>query len=137
LSHPLVRPAFARAIHHSMALRRHYFRRLWGHKQRIPPGVFEGYMKPLNELAAWDYPLSILRKWNADLRELELALPRIGDIPTLLIWGSRDGAVAPSSAKRLKENFHDCRLLVMDGVGHLPYEEAPEEFNAIVRDFLG
>jgi pimeloyl-ACP methyl ester carboxylesterase len=136
LSHALVRPVFMRAAHRSMAIRRHYFERLWGNKRRILPGVFEGYMKPLDGLAAWNYPMSILQRWNADLRELELALPRIAQVPTLLIWGSRDGAVAPRSAKRLKENFRDCRLQVMDGVGHLPYEEAPEQFNRMVREFL-
>jgi pimeloyl-ACP methyl ester carboxylesterase len=136
LTHPMVGPAFVQAAHRSMALRRYYFRRLWGDKRSIPAGIFEDYMKPLNGLAAWDYPMGILRTWNEDLRELELALPRIAKIPTLLIWGSRDGAVAPGSAHRLKRNFRDCRLVVMDGIGHLPYEEAPAEFNAIVREFL-
>jgi pimeloyl-ACP methyl ester carboxylesterase len=136
LSHPLVRPVFVQAVHRSMAMRRHYFQRLWGAKRRIPAGVFEGYMKPLNALAAWDYPMGILRGWNADLRELELALPRIREIPALLIWGSRDGAVSPGSAKRLRQNFREARLVMMEGVGHLPYEEEPEEFNRMVREFL-
>ncbi|HEX8816328.1 MAG TPA: alpha/beta hydrolase [Terriglobales bacterium] len=137
LSHPLVKPIFARAAHRSVAMRRYYFNRLWGDKRRIPVDVFEGYMKPLDKLSAWDYPMSILQRWNADLRELELALPRIGGIRTLLIWGSRDGGVAPKSAERLKQNFRNCQLVVMDGIGHLPYEEAPEEFNRTVREFLG
>jgi len=25
----------------------------------------------------------------------------------------------------------------MPGIGHLPYEEAPEEFNRVLLDFLG
>jgi pimeloyl-ACP methyl ester carboxylesterase len=138
LSHPLVAPLFAQLATHSRSLRRHYFHRLWGDPRRIPPGTFEGYMKPLEMagIGAWDYGLSVLRNWNGDLRELELALPRIANIPTLLIWGMQDKAVAPESAGRLKQNFRQCQLVVMDGIGHLPYEEAPDEFDRAVREFL-
>jgi pimeloyl-ACP methyl ester carboxylesterase len=136
LSHPLVAPVFVQLASRSRSLRRHYFHRLWGDPRRIPPGTFEGYMKPLERAGGWNYGLAVLRRWNEDLQELELALPRIANIPTLLIWGSRDKAVAPSSAERLKQNLRQCRLVMMDGVGHLPYEEAPDEFNRVVREFL-
>jgi pimeloyl-ACP methyl ester carboxylesterase len=136
LSHPLVAPLFMRAAHHFMAMRRYYFERLWGDRRRIPAGVFEGYMQPLDKLDAWNYPMSILKPWNADLRELRGALPRIAKIPTLLVWGSRDRAVAPASAEPLKRNFQDCKLVTMNGIGHLPYEESPEEFNRTLLQFL-
>jgi len=136
LSHALVAPSFVQLATHSGSLRRHYFRRLWSDPHRIPPGTFEGYMKPLEHAGSWDYGLSILRHWNADLRELKLALPRIANIPTLLIWGERDQAVAPSSAATLKQNFRQCQLVMMGDIGHLPYEEAPEEFNHVVAKFL-
>jgi len=93
-------------------------------------------MKPLKGPDAWRYGIGVLRRWNADLQEVELALPRIASVPTLLIWGSRDKAVAPDSAQRLKRNFRQCQLIMMDGIGHLPYEEAPGEFNRVVREFL-
>ena len=89
-------------------------------------------MQPLQRPDAWRYGISVLRRWNGDLQELELALPRIANIPTLLIWGSRDRAVAPPSAERLKQNFRRCQLMMLDGVGHLPYEEAPEKFNRLL-----
>jgi pimeloyl-ACP methyl ester carboxylesterase len=28
------------------------------------------------------------------------------------------------------------KLVMMPGVGHLPYEEAPEEFNRVLLEFL-
>jgi len=136
LSHPLVAPLFVQLASRSHSLRRYYFRRLWGDPRRIPPGTFEGYMKPLERAGAWNYGLSVLQRWNADLQELELALPRIANIPTLLIWGSRDKAVAPASCERLKQNFRQCQLVMMGDIGHLPYEEAPEEFNHVVAKFL-
>jgi pimeloyl-ACP methyl ester carboxylesterase len=63
-------------------------------------------------------------------------LPRIADIPTLLIWGNRDRVVTPASAEQLRREFRDCRLVVFEGAGHLPYEEVPEEFNRAVLEFL-
>jgi len=78
----------------------------------------------------------VLQRWNEGLQELERALPRIANVPTLLIWGSRDKAVAPASAERLKRNFRQCQLVMMNGIGHLPYEEAPDEFNRVVKAFL-
>ena len=63
-------------------------------------------------------------------------MPRIAHIPTLLIWGSLDAAVYPASAAKLKHRFNNCRLVMFEGVGHLPYEEAPEEFIRAVAEFL-
>lgn len=136
LSHPLVAPLFVQLASHFRSIRRYYFRRLWGDPRRIPPATFDGYMKPLERAGAWNYGISVLQRWNEDLQELELALPRIANVPTLLIWGNRDKAVAPASSEPLKQNFRQCQLVMMDGVGHLPYEEAPDEFNHIVREFL-
>jgi pimeloyl-ACP methyl ester carboxylesterase len=79
----------------------------------------------------------VLRSWNEDLAELKSALPRISHIPTLLIWGSLDAAVDPASAPKLQAQFHSGRLLMMEGAGHLPYEEVPDEFNRTVAEFLG
>jgi pimeloyl-ACP methyl ester carboxylesterase len=36
----------------------------------------------------------------------------------------------------LREFFRDAEYTVLPGVGHLPYEEAPEEFNRRVLRFL-
>jgi pimeloyl-ACP methyl ester carboxylesterase len=40
------------------------------------------------------------------------------------------------SAEPLRRSFRDARLVLFKGVGHLPYEEAPEEFNRALIDFL-
>jgi pimeloyl-ACP methyl ester carboxylesterase len=114
----------------------YYLRRMYGDPRRIPPGTLDGYTAPLAVPGAYDYGLNIVKCWQDDMRKLEAALPRIADIPTLLIWGSLDRVIAPSSASQLQRHFRNCRLLVMEGAGHLPYEEMPEEFNRAVLDFL-
>ena len=48
----------------------------------------------------------------------------------------RDRAVSFRSAEPLRQNFRDSRLVAFKDVGHLPYEEAPEEFNRELIKFL-
>jgi pimeloyl-ACP methyl ester carboxylesterase len=136
LSSPVVAPIFQELAPRLPILQRFYFRRLYGDTRRIRPGTLEGYIKPLRRSGALEYGIAILGSWNRDLQELESVLPRISHIPTLLIWGSLDAAVDPASAAKLQAQFRDCRLLLLEGVGHLPYEEAPEQFNSAVAEFL-
>jgi pimeloyl-ACP methyl ester carboxylesterase len=136
LSNFLIAPIFCALMPHLPLLQRFYFGRLFGDTRRISPGALEGYLGPLRRAGALEYGVGILRSWNRDLRELESVLPRISEVPTLLIWGSLDAAVDPRSASKLKSQFHNCQLVMLDGVGHIPYEETPEEFTRIVREFL-
>jgi pimeloyl-ACP methyl ester carboxylesterase len=113
-----------------------WLRRLFGDGAKIPPDSLEGYRVPVRENHGFRYGRRILQTWTADLVELEHALPTIRDYTTLLMWGTRDRAVAVKSAEPLRRNFRDCKLVVFEGVGHLPYEEAPAEFNRALIEFL-
>jgi pimeloyl-ACP methyl ester carboxylesterase len=110
--------------------------RMYGDRGRIPPGTLEGYMAPLAKPGLFEHALSIVRTWTEDLRELEAALPKLAGIPTLLMWGSKDSAVYASSAAPLAKYFPNSKVVVFPGVGHLPYEENPEEFNRALIEFL-
>jgi pimeloyl-ACP methyl ester carboxylesterase len=136
LSSLLVAPLFVNLASQVRSLHEYFHRRMFGDPRRIPPDSLEGYRKPLRIPGSYEYALAVARSWNHDLKELESALPRIAHLPTLLVWGSKDTAVDPASAAQLKQRFHDCQLVTFDGVGHLPYEEAPEEFNRAVAEFL-
>jgi pimeloyl-ACP methyl ester carboxylesterase len=120
----------------SWRLHRYFFARMYGDPRRITPGTVEGYGAPLAIRGTFPHILSMLKCWGDDVRALEEALQRIALVPALLIWGSRDTAVVPSSAEPLRRNFANARLIVMESAGHLPYEELPEEFNRILLEFL-
>lgn len=136
LSNPVIAPVFLRLAPHLGVLHEFYFHRLFGDTRRIRPGSLEGYMEPLRRREVFAHKLRLLRTWGRDLDELESVIPRIAHIPTLLIWGSRDSAVSTASAQQLEKRLNDCRLLILEGVGHLPYEESPEEFNRAIIEFL-
>jgi len=113
-----------------------WLRRLFGDGAKIPPDSLEGYRMPVLKNHAFRHASRIVRNWTADLAELETALPKIRDYPTLLIWGTKDRAVHFQSAEPLRRNFRDARLVAFEGVGHLPYEEAPYDFNRALVEFL-
>ncbi len=136
LSHPLGLSLFRRATGLIDAHALEWLGTMYGDASRIPPGTIEGYRAPFLITGGWDNGLAILRTWHADLKELELVLPQIARIPTLLVWGSKDNRVLASSAKQLQSGLGECQLVMMPGVGHLPYEEVPGEFNRVVGEFL-
>jgi len=110
--------------------------RLYADPNKIPPGSLEGYKAPLAIPGLFDHALSIVRTWTKDLRELEALLPKLAPIPTLLMWGSKDPAVYARSLEPLARHFPNARVVVFPGIGHLPYEECPEEFNRALIEFL-
>ena len=110
--------------------------RLYADRSKIPPGSLEGYKEPLAIPGMFEHALSIVLTWTADLRELERLLPKLASIPTLLMWGSKDPAVYVSSMEPLARHFTNVQTVVFPGVGHLPYEECPEEFNRALIGFL-
>jgi len=110
--------------------------RMYGDSSKITDEARRGYNAPIRQKGSVDYVLGIVRHWHADLRVLQEAIRQIIAIPALLIWGSKDIAVPVSSAHELKKHLKHSELVVLQGVGHLPYEESPEDFNRIVREFL-
>jgi pimeloyl-ACP methyl ester carboxylesterase len=103
---------------------------------RISPGTMEGYMAVLDQPQTINYAISVVRSWHANLQELKAAYDELGEMRTLLIWGDRDRAVLAKSAYEVQKRLPNSELVMMKGVGHLPYEEAPDEFNETVRRFL-
>jgi 4,5:9,10-diseco-3-hydroxy-5,9,17-trioxoandrosta-1(10),2-diene-4-oate hydrolase len=120
---------FARRLHETGV------QRMYGDIARIRPGTLEGYSALLRRRGRAGNLINILRSWERDVDALRPAIPRI-KAPTLLIWGSRDGAVDPGSAKALEKALPQARTAVLPGVGHLPFEESPEVFNRLVLDFI-
>ena len=63
---------------------------------------------------------------------------RLGELkmPVQLIWGANDPLFPLSHATRAHGLISDCRLAVIEGAGHTPQAERPEEFNRVLHAFL-
>jgi pimeloyl-ACP methyl ester carboxylesterase len=115
---------------------RRYIKALYGDAARISPGTFEGYRAGLDPPGSFEHLVRILRSWNNDLEAIGQAINEISGFPTLLLWGSRDRAVYPSSIHQLQRQLKNSALVMFQGAGHMPYEEVPDEFNRVLCDFL-
>ena len=63
-------------------------------------------------------------------------LPRLKNLPTLVVWG-RDDAFVPLSAGQLyHQSIPGSRLEVINNCGHMPQVEQREEFLALARQFF-
>lgn len=67
--------------------------------------------------------------------DLSDRLPGI-KIPVQLIWGADDPLFPLSHATRAHAAIPDCRLTVIEGAGHTPQAERPDEFNRALLSFL-
>ena len=121
-------PRLPRALHR-MALSRMYVDRA-----RVTQDALEGYTRGMNRESV-EHVLGILRRWWADMAVLRERLTELAGLPVLLIWGDGDRAVGLSSGERLAKIL-GARLLVVEGVGHLPFAERPEVCNRAVREWL-
>jgi pimeloyl-ACP methyl ester carboxylesterase len=113
-----------------------FFKRLFGDPSRVPPDSLPGYQAGWEPEGSLRHLWNIVRSWMADLRLIESVLPLVKSLPALLLWGDHDVAVEPPSAEELHRRWDNSEVVMMDGVGHMPYEEVPEEFNRISLDFL-
>ncbi len=102
----------------------------------VPESFVEAYSAPLlsaDARVALSTSASQLRPPSAEaLAERYRDL----DMPALLIWGREDGVVPLWVGKRLLEDLPDARLEILEGCGHMPQEECPEESLAILGSFL-
>lgn len=99
----------------------------------ITAEVQAGYTAPLKidgwERAFWEF--------NKAPRSLNL-VERLGDLraPALIITGDDDRVVATADSIRLNGDLPGSELVIIEGAGHLPNEEKPQEFVDAVLRFL-
>lgn len=70
-----------------------------------------------------------------DLATLTANYPTIR-APALILWGREDTITPLQVGRRLHDALPNSRLVVLDGVGHIPHEEAPGTVAARITAFL-
>jgi 3-oxoadipate enol-lactonase len=72
---------------------------------------------------------------RADRRDHTKLLPSI-NVPTLIIVGSEDFFTPLPVARLMSDNIPGAQLVCIEGAGHLPNMEVPDEFNRALDSFL-
>lgn len=99
----------------------------------LPDDLLQPYAYLISKRAHIDGTLSMMAQWS--LSELNRALSQIMT-PTLFVHGAKDSAVDVSVSRRAAAAMPDARLVVIDDVGHLAHEEAPEVVAGHIADFI-
>lgn len=108
-------------------------RNVYGDPAKVTPGLVDRYY----ELA--------LRAGNRKAlgRRLDQRVSggeaRIKDVkvPTLILWGAQDHLIPLDNAKRFAADIAGSKLVVLDGLGHVPQEEDAQKTVEVVRAFIG
>jgi pimeloyl-ACP methyl ester carboxylesterase len=133
---PLMSAIFPHAARMLSPLNAFSIVRMFGDSRRMPADTIRGYNAAMAREGVMEHAVRIVKNWKADMRELQAVLPKIAATPTLLVWGSKDRVVDPSSAELLRRQFRAAQIAIIEGAGHLPYEECPKEFSQTVLSFL-
>lgn len=57
-------------------------------------------------------------------------------VPMLLIWGLKDKMIPPNQAREIASLNSRLKLVELVNVGHCPHDEAPEQFNSLLLNWL-
>jgi pimeloyl-ACP methyl ester carboxylesterase len=63
-------------------------------------------------------------------------LPAAAQIPTLLVWGSRDPIISVRHAHQAHELIPGSRLVIFPEAGHFPHRHEPARFADLLQDFV-
>jgi pimeloyl-ACP methyl ester carboxylesterase len=98
----------------------------------VPPEFFERIVSESLKVPARVWKAALEPYLTVDFSE------RLNDIavPTLLVWGDRDGFTGRAEQDRLNRALASSRLTVYSGTGHCPHWEEPERFAADVAAFV-
>jgi pimeloyl-ACP methyl ester carboxylesterase len=110
--------------------------RMYGDPTRVAEGTLETYTDGLRIPGTIDHVLGIVGGWYEDMRSLRSELINLAGKPALFIWGDRDRAVTLPSGERLQRMMPNSKLMVIPGVGHLPFAEMPDACNEAMVEWL-
>lgn len=56
--------------------------------------------------------------------------------PTLILWGRADGLISVDNASLFNTDIKNSKVVILDNVGHVPNEEAPQAVADAIYDFI-
>ncbi len=92
----------------------------------------ESILRPLAAADSHHAVLQTNRNWDADRLEADAHFVKQ---PTLIIWGENDSVIAIRNGEKLYDSILNSRFVVLKDCGHVPQEETPEVFSALVAQF--
>ena len=113
-------------------------------KKKMSKEIAQMYLEPYNNwknrygvLAfVLDVPLSPQHKSYSDLVETESNLPKFAKIPKIICWADKDFVFDKHFLAEWEKLYPDAKVHNIKNCGHYILEDAHQEVNSIVLDFL-
>jgi pimeloyl-ACP methyl ester carboxylesterase len=108
-------------------------------RRRLTPEIHAQYLAPFSDrwsrgAVLWPLARALLGS-TAHYESLWNMRDRVRDIPTLIVWGTRDPAFRMQHLVRWRSLIPGARVVELP-IGHWPHEEDPDSVTAAVQDFL-
>jgi pimeloyl-ACP methyl ester carboxylesterase len=131
----LALPAPVPSVVMRAAVARLYVQLAFAKPGSIDPRVISQFTWHIRQRSTAARYLDIAHELVAELRH-PFDLGRIST-RVLLIWGDRDRLVFHRGAEAVLNEVADARLEILEGIGHCPQIEAPEQFTELLFEFAG
>jgi len=92
-----------------------------------------GYLDPLRIEGSAETVVNLLANSN-EIQPLDAV--NLKELPVMIIWGKKDRTIRLSTGKKLKRAVPSAELKVIPSAHHMAMETHPEDFNAMLLEFL-
>jgi pimeloyl-ACP methyl ester carboxylesterase len=110
-----------------------FLRKAFAHQGHVTPRVIDEdwapMSRPQNRQALW------MSQRNLDCSVTQKLMGHI-NVPTLILWGSKDQWDKPSEAVSMAHRIPGARAVLLPGCGHNLPEDCPAQANPLIADFL-
>ena len=83
-----------------------------------------------------DIPMSERHPTYQTLTQLEQDLPKLADLPSLLVWGMQDWCFRPECLHRFQAVWPNAKTVEIEDAGHYVIEDAPQETLEAIASFV-
>lgn len=131
--YPVIGPLLFKQLYGRGVFRSYFREDMFSKGIPINVGRVDGFYDKFNSPSARESAYATMRS----MHDTRTVIARLGRIraPTLVVWGREDKLFPVAHASRLAKELPNARLEIMDA-GHCPHEERPEQFLAVVNEFL-
>ncbi|HLD65959.1 MAG TPA: alpha/beta hydrolase [Pseudomonas sp.] len=128
---PLFEPLMARVLPRALIEAR--VRSVYGDPDQVSSELVERYYELTLRTGNREAFRQRLEQVPAGQHQARIAKVRV---PTLILWGGRDGLTPPEHGERFKRDIPGSHLVLFDDLGHVPQEEDPARTVAVVLAFI-
>ncbi len=107
-------------------------RQVYGAREKISDEIVDRYYELLRREGNRETFIDVCNRKPEDSSSHIRAIT----IPALILWGSRDTTIPAQHAELFHRDIPNSKVIIYDGIGHVPHEEIPEKTVSDVQAFL-